>query len=59
MDAVAVLWGEVGEEMSDREIASGRITPLIVFTVAVVLAFALYGAASAGRDIMSLYLWLP
>ena len=54
-----MLWGEVGEEMSDREIASGRITPLIVFTVAVVLAFALYGAASAGRDIMSIYLWLP
>jgi hypothetical protein len=45
--------------MSDREIASGRITPLMVFTAAVVLIFALYGAASAGRDIVALYLWLP
>lgn len=45
--------------MTDREIASGRITPLIVFTVAVALAFALYGAVSAGRDIVALYLWLP
>jgi len=44
--------------MSDREIASGRITPLMVSTAAVVLAFALYGAASAGRDIMSIVLRL-
>ena len=44
------------KKMSDREIASGRITPLIVFTVAVVLCFALYGAASAGRDIVSIAL---
>lgn len=51
-----MLWGEVGEEMSDGEIASGRITPLIVFTVIVVLAFALYGAVSAGRDIVSIAL---
>lgn len=42
--------------MSDREIASGKITHLLVFTVVVVLIFALYGAASAGRDILSLYL---
>jgi uncharacterized membrane protein len=33
-----------------------RATHLMVFTVTVVLVFALYGAASAGRDIVMLIL---
>jgi len=33
-----------------------RATHLIIFTVIVALIFAVYGAASAGRDIMTLIL---
>ena len=44
--------------MDDEEMFVVPVPRIVVFTVIVVLAFALYGAASAGRDIMSLYLRL-
>ena len=44
--------------MDDEEMFVVPVPRIMVFTVAVVLAFALYGAASAGRDIVALCLWL-
>lgn len=41
-----------------RNCPNGRVPRIMVFTVVVVLAFALYGASSAGRDIVALYLRL-
>lgn len=42
--------------MDDEEMFIVPVPRIMVFTVAVVLAFALYGAASAGRDIVTLVL---
>jgi hypothetical protein len=44
--------------MDDEEMFVVPLPRIMVFTVAVVLCFALYGAASAGRDIVALYLRL-
>ena len=40
----------------EDELFSVAVPRVMVFTVAVVLCFALYGAASAGRDIVTLIL---
>lgn len=42
--------------MDDEEMFVVPVPRIMVFTVAVVLVFALYGAASAGRDIVSIAL---
>lgn len=42
--------------MDDDEMFVVPVPRIMVFSVAVVLCFALYGAASAGRDIMTLIL---
>jgi uncharacterized membrane protein len=42
--------------MDEEEIFDVRVAPIVVFTVIVVIIFAVYGAASAGRDIVALAL---
>tara|TARA_R110000868_G_scaffold320982_1_gene582059 strand:+ start:69 stop:215 length:147 start_codon:yes stop_codon:yes gene_type:complete len=42
--------------MDDEEMFVVPVPRIMVFTVAVVLCFALYGAASAGRDIVTIAL---
>jgi len=42
--------------MDEEEIFDVRVAPILVFTVIVVIIFAVYGAASAGRDIVMLCL---
>lgn len=42
----------------EEEIFTVNVPPLVVFTMAVVIVMALYGAASAGRDIVMLCLKL-
>ena len=44
--------------MDEEEIFEVCVPPIMVFTVIIVLAFAVYGAASAGRDIVMLCLKL-
>ena len=44
--------------MDDEEMFVFPLPRIMVFTVIVELVFALYGAASAGRDIVALYLRL-
>lgn len=42
--------------MDDKEMFVVPVPRIMVITVVAVIIFALYGAASAGRDIMSLLL---
>jgi uncharacterized membrane protein len=42
--------------MDEEELFEVRVPRIMVFTVILVLIFALYGAASAGRDIVALFL---
>jgi len=44
--------------MDEEELFAIRVPPIMVFTVILVLIFAVYGAASAGRDLVMLALRL-